>query len=198
MHQRVKRLARKTPPLKIKKQHYSRLEQRDIRTRKFHGPDFSLHTAAHLDFPAIFGTSSLESTIAVLIRLCRMKRIAKTGTAKKLWPIVATLDRTQDILPNRRFHHLTPLARDDMPYAGDSPQNLLLIKKSRHAALHLCFGGRTLEEIIILLLRLRGAIYRKLCQELREWYLHAMRAASPEAPLLHFQASLPRLRFYNY
>ena len=82
-----------------------------------------------------------------------------------------------------------------MPYGGDGPENLLLIKKTRHVALHFFLRGRTLEEIIILLLWIRGAMYRD-CRRLRCRYFEATCATVQEKRkvfLGYFYESLPRV-----
>ena len=175
-----------------------RLEKRrDPVSRRFYGPYFSLELPVEImDLEKIFGTPSLDRAIAVLIRLHRAKRISRTGwAAKKHWERITALECKEDVLPGRRFHHLTPSCRQDMPYVGNGPENLLLIDNGRHEAFHECFGGRTLEEVIILLLRLRGAIYRALCCELRRCYIQAIKAKPldrQEASLVRFYESLPR------
>src|SRR5215213_2865949 len=60
--------------------------------------------------------------------------------------------RTDKNRKNR--HHLTPVSLN----GGDDPENLLLLKVSRHQALHVAFRKRngkerSLEEIIVLLVR---------------------------------------------
>lgn len=133
-------------------------------------PNFSqFDQKAGINFKCIFGTRSLGKTIALLIRLQRAKRVSGTGTAKKHWPRVASLESWQDVLPGRRYHHLTGSRRQGMPYEGSGPENLLLLKKSRHAAFHRQFGSRTLEEVIILLLRLHR-FGCSLCNFLRSCY----------------------------
>jgi hypothetical protein len=134
------------------------------------GPNFSrfaVHEA--IDFPGIFGTNSLDETIAVLIRLHRAKRIHGGGTAKVHWPRVAGLAECEDVLPGRRYHHLTSFSRHGMPYRGNDPANLLLMRRRRHAKYHQYFGNRTLEEVIILLLCLHR-VGRTLCNFLRDCY----------------------------
>jgi hypothetical protein len=132
---------------------------------------------ARIDFEKTFGVPSLPEAVRVLVRLYRAKRINGAGTAKKHWCKVAALKRYQDILPGRRYHHLTSSGREGVPYHGDEPSNLLLIKKDRHWVLHECFGDQTLEEIIIfllqILLRLYEAIDRDLYRNLRHWYERA-------------------------
>lgn len=141
--------------------------------RSFPKPDFSgFDYGQSIDFGEIFGVSSLGMTISVLIRLQRAKRISGAGTAKKYWRSVARLRPEDDIFPGRRYHHLTPHDRREMPYEGNDASNLLLIRKGRHKAWHRQFGSRTLEEILVLLLRLHR-IGRNLCRFLCQCYVQA-------------------------
>lgn len=167
---------------------------------KFRGPDFSrFSNASSIDFQGIFGTPSLRATLVLLVRLQRAKRIHGTGTAKLYWPAVASLRPQEDVLPNRRYHHLTSPCRKGMPYAGDDAANLLLIKKRRHSALHRCFGSRTLEEIILVLLWL-DKVGRSLCGFLIDCYQRCCKLAKSqqrrrrEAFLLQFYHRLSRFR----
>jgi len=53
----------------------------------------------------------------------------------------------------RNYHHLRPRSR-----GGDfSVKNLLLMDIERHKYWHIIFGNRTLEEVIILLKRIKRA-----------------------------------------
>jgi hypothetical protein len=55
--------------------------------------------------------------------------------------------------PRRNKHHLLPRSR-----GGDnSPDNLLLLKVNRHFYWHRLFGARSLEEVILLLVRVHWA-----------------------------------------
>jgi len=122
----------------------------------------SVTAESQIDFKEMFGVPTREAAIAVLIRLFRRKRVRGEGTAKKYWWIIEAglLEDGQDILPGRRYHHLTPRCRPNMPYAGHAPANLLLIKKERHKKLHHWFGHSTLEEILLILLRLGNEVPR--------------------------------------
>jgi hypothetical protein len=64
--------------------------------------------------------------------------------------------------PRRNKHHLLPRSR-----GGDSsPDNLLLLKVNRHFYWHRLFGARSIEEVILLLMRVHQAkgrcLYAKL------------------------------------
>jgi len=52
---------------------------------------------------------------------------------------------------DRGRHHLTPKTRE----GGDEVSNLLLLKTERHEHWHKIFGNRTLEEVILVLIRLK-------------------------------------------
>lgn len=64
--------------------------------------------------------------------------------------------------PRRNRHHLFPKNRG----GEDTPDNLLLLKTQRHYFWHKLFGKRSLEEVILLLVRIHRAkgrcLYAKL------------------------------------
>lgn len=64
--------------------------------------------------------------------------------------------------PRRNRHHLFPRNRG----GEDTPDNLLLLKTHRHYYWHKLFGRRSLEEVILLLVRIHRAkgrcLYAKL------------------------------------
>jgi hypothetical protein len=55
--------------------------------------------------------------------------------------------------PRRNRHHLFPKNRG----GDDTPDNLLLLKTHRHYYWHKLFGRRSLEEVILLLVRIHRA-----------------------------------------
>lgn len=157
-----------------RKQKYPKNDRR----RDFGKPDFAkFSNAGCIDFRKTFGTPNLVKTIEMLIRLHRATRLRGSRTGRKLWPLITgnpdlsipPLPIDVNIRPGRRFHHLTPSCREGMPYHGNEPSNLLLLKDERHEALHRRFGSRTLEEIIILLFWLCKA-GRGLWGLLCHWY----------------------------
>jgi len=185
-----------------KNRHPKPISRRVLLGRRQIVPHFSTKVdvnAAELE--RIFGTPSIDRAIAILIRLHRMKRVSRTGrAAKEHWAEVVDLiakgDRWTEVIPGRRFHHLTSNCRWGMPYRGDGPGNLLLLKKQRHLDLHSRFGDRTLEEIILCLMWICGSMYRE-CRLLRRRYFEATCARRPEERkvfLTYFYQSLPRIR----
>ena len=55
--------------------------------------------------------------------------------------------------PMRNRHHILPKSRN----GGREPENMLLLRVQRHEAFHYLFGDKTLEEAIVLLLRVHRA-----------------------------------------
>jgi hypothetical protein len=52
--------------------------------------------------------------------------------------------------PMRNKHHLSPKSRN----GTNDKTNILLLRVDRHEAMHTLFGNRTLEEIIVLLIKI--------------------------------------------
>ena len=98
---------------------------------------------------SIFGSPSPEYALHVLVRVKGAKRRIPEVVLEQPAHTPCRPRR----FPQRNFHHLTPQCRKDEPYYGDEWRNLLLMKVSRHNALHNECGVRTLEEIIRILLQ---------------------------------------------
>lgn len=91
----------------------------------------------------IFGANSIHRILRICLRLQRMKsRNISGGKPKKF---------QRKHVAGRDYHHLTPRCRKGESYYGEGWRNLLLIRRSRHAAWHKVFGVRTLEEVITVL-----------------------------------------------
>jgi len=89
----------------------------------------------------VFGVRSVDQALRLSMRVQRAKRRAPP----------APLSKARH--PGRNRHHLTPRCRKGEPYHGNTQQNLLVTKISRHVALHRAFDTRTWEEIVYLLMR---------------------------------------------
>jgi hypothetical protein len=98
----------------------------------------------------IFGSSSPTYALCVALRIQKAKK-RDAEYASLPSPDIHIESRRR--LPKRNLHHLTPKCRKNAPFYGNIRSNLLLIKVSRHDALHDEFGVRTWEEIIFVLSR---------------------------------------------
>lgn len=108
----------------------------------------------------IFGVSSLGKALRIALRIKKAKgRDPHIPLGEVVHPSVISNGRSKvwhlngKLRPDRNVHHLTPKSRKEAPFFGNYRCNLLLMKVSRHDALHDEFGTRTWEEIIMLLSR---------------------------------------------
>lgn len=100
----------------------------------------------------IFGSASPEHILRLLLRVKLLKgrdEALFSAEQVEMWTLFPKRLKEK----GRNVHHLTPRCRKDQPFFGDNRHNFLLMKVSRHDALHEVFGVRTWEEIIVLLSR---------------------------------------------
>ena len=105
----------------------------------------------------VFGSTSPEHVLRVMLRIKHLKKRDKerfSDERVEMYTIFPKrLKEHRDEEKRKNVHHLTPQCRKDQPFHGNNRHNFLLMRISRHDALHKAFGVKTWEEIIILLSR---------------------------------------------
>ena len=107
---------------------------------------------------SVFGSSAPDHALRVMLRIKKIKGRDERAMSLRDEPDVQVKYRRR--LRERNIHHLTPKSRKGQPFFGNNPRNVLLMRISRHDALHDEFGVRTWEEIIALLSRCVAACRR--------------------------------------
>ena len=106
---------------------------------------------------SVFGSEFPAYALRVALRIKQIKKRDEVFFSEEQRDVdVASRRRLRE----RNMHHLTPKCRKGQPFFGNNPHNILLMKISRHDALHEAFGVKTWEEIIALLSRCVAAIHR--------------------------------------
>ena len=111
----------------------------------------------------VFGSASPERALRMALRIKHLKKREDDLFSGETVGIHAVFPGTlngRKSHERRNVHHLTPKCRKDQPFSGNNIHNFLLMKVSRHDALHKEFGVRTWEEIIVLLSRCVATIRR--------------------------------------